>query len=139
MSDTPEAGPANGLRHSSARLAVHIYSFGRFCRPLLASAVLQGCTSVSCGYGLDATFFPMKRSAMAAVGVAVDIIAFMDAVKIERATIAGFDWGSRTVNIMAALWPERWQGHGLRKRYLIGSQEAGQDTVPPKAELPMVV
>ena len=39
--------------------------------------------------------------------VAVDIIALMDALKIGKAVIAGFDWGARTANIMAALWPER--------------------------------
>jgi len=56
----------------------------------------------------------------------------MDAVKIERATIAGFDWGARTVNIMAALWPERCKATVSVSGYLIGSQEAGKIPLPPR-------
>src|SRR5207244_7769287 len=67
--------------------------------------------------------------------VAVDIIALMDALKIQKATLAGFDWGARTVNIMAALWPERCKATVSVSGYLIGSQEAGRMPLPPKAEL----
>lgn len=66
--------------------------------------------------------------------VAVDIIALMDALKIERAVIAGFDWGARTANIMAALWPERCQALVSVSGYLIGSQEANRKPLPPQAE-----
>ena len=67
--------------------------------------------------------------------LAVDIIAFMDALKIEKATLAGFDWGARTANIMAALWPERCKAMVSVSGYLIGSQEIGKMPLPPKAEL----
>ena len=67
--------------------------------------------------------------------VAVDIIALMDALKIEKATLAGFDWGARTANIIAALWPERCKAMVSVSGYLIGSQEAGKMPLPPKAEL----
>jgi pimeloyl-ACP methyl ester carboxylesterase len=67
--------------------------------------------------------------------VAVDIIALMDALKIERATLAGFDWGARTANIIAALWPERCKAIVSVSGYLIGSQESGKMPLPPKAEL----
>src|SRR5262249_40063657 len=67
--------------------------------------------------------------------VAVDMIALMDALKIDKATIAGFDWGARTANIMAALWPERCKAMVSVSGYLIGSQEAGKVPLPPKAEL----
>ena len=67
--------------------------------------------------------------------VAVDIIAFMDALKIEKAMLAGFDWGARTANIVAALWPERCKAMVSVSGYLIGSQEAGKMPLPPKAEL----
>lgn len=66
--------------------------------------------------------------------VAVDIIALMDALKIERAIIAGFDWGARTANILAALWPERCQALVSVSGYLIGSQEANRKPLPPQAE-----
>src|SRR2546429_8225599 len=67
--------------------------------------------------------------------VAVDIIALMDALKIQKATLGGFDWGARTVNIMAALWPERCKATVSVSGYLIGSQEAGKMPLPPKNEL----
>ncbi|BDI34242.1 alpha/beta hydrolase [Capsulimonas corticalis] len=67
--------------------------------------------------------------------VAVDIIALMDALKIESATIAGFDWGARTANIIAALWPERCKALVSVSGYLIGNQAAGKAPLPPEAEL----
>jgi pimeloyl-ACP methyl ester carboxylesterase len=67
--------------------------------------------------------------------VAVDIIALMDALKIERAILAGFDWGARTADIIAAIFPERCKGLVSVSGYLIGSQQAGQVPLPPQAEL----
>ena len=67
--------------------------------------------------------------------VALDIIALMDALKIEKAIIAGFDWGARTADIIAALWPERCKAIVSVSGYLIGSQESGKVPLPPKAEL----
>jgi pimeloyl-ACP methyl ester carboxylesterase len=67
--------------------------------------------------------------------VAVDILALMDAFKIRKAILGGFDWGARTVDIIAALWPERCKGLVSVSGYLIGSQEAGKTPLPPKAEL----
>src|SRR5258707_2288961 len=67
--------------------------------------------------------------------VAVDIIALMDALRIEKATIAGFDWGARTANIVAALWPQRCKAMVSVSGYLIGSQQAGKVPLPPEAEL----
>ena len=67
--------------------------------------------------------------------VAVDIIALMDALKIDQAIFGGFDWGARTVNIIAALWPERCKAMVSVSGYLIGSQEANKAPLPPKAEL----
>lgn len=67
--------------------------------------------------------------------VALDVIALIDALKIEKATIGGFDWGARTACIVAALWPERCKGLVSVSGYLIGGQEAGKMPLPPKAEL----
>ena len=69
------------------------------------------------------------------VAVAADIIALMDALKIEKAVLGGYDWGARTANIMAALWPERVKAMVSVSGYLIGSQQAGRMPLPPKAEL----
>ena len=67
--------------------------------------------------------------------IAVDTIALMDALGIERAIVAGCDWGARTANIVAALWPERCKAMVSVSGYLIGNQKAGKAPLPPKAEL----
>jgi pimeloyl-ACP methyl ester carboxylesterase len=67
--------------------------------------------------------------------LALDFIALMDALKIEKAILAGFDWGARTANIVAALRPERCKAMVSVSGYLIGSQEANKNPLPPKAEL----
>jgi len=67
--------------------------------------------------------------------IASDMIALMDALKIQKAVVAGFDWGARTANIMAALWPERVVAMVSVSGYLIGNQQAGKMPLPPKAEL----
>ena len=69
----------------------------------------------------------------------LDIIALMDALKIEKAIVAGCDWGARTANIIAALWPERCKAMVSVSGYLIGSQEAGKMPLPPTGGAPMVV
>ena len=63
--------------------------------------------------------------------LAVDVIALMDALKIEKAVIGGFDWGARSADIVAALWPERVKALVSVSGYLIGSQEAGKAPLPP--------
>jgi pimeloyl-ACP methyl ester carboxylesterase len=67
--------------------------------------------------------------------IAVDVIALMDALRIERATIGGCDWGARTANIVAVLWPERCKAMVSVSGYLIGSRAVGMMPLPPKAEL----
>jgi pimeloyl-ACP methyl ester carboxylesterase len=67
--------------------------------------------------------------------VAVDIIALMDALKIQKAIVGGFDWGARTANIIAALWPERCKALVSVSGYLIGSPQSNKMPLPPKAEL----
>lgn len=66
---------------------------------------------------------------------AMDTIALMDELKIERALVAGFDWGARTADIVAALWPERVSGLVAVSGYLIGNQMAGAQPLAPAAEL----
>jgi pimeloyl-ACP methyl ester carboxylesterase len=67
--------------------------------------------------------------------VAIDIIALMDALKIQKPILAVFDWGARTANIIAALWPERCKALVSVSGHLIGSQESNKIPLPPKAEL----
>ena len=130
-----EAGPADG----SPVILLHgwpydIYSFVDVA-PLLASAGYRVIVPYVRGYGTTRflsgeTFRNGQPSA-----VAVDTIALMDALKIEKATLAGFDWGARTADIIAALWPERCKALVSVSGYLIGSQESGKMPLPPKAEL----
>jgi pimeloyl-ACP methyl ester carboxylesterase len=67
--------------------------------------------------------------------IAADIVALMYALGIEKATIGGCDWGARTANIIAALWPQRCKALVSVSGYLIGNQQAGKLPLPPKAEL----
>ena len=130
-----EAGPADGpvviLLHG---WPYDIYSFVDVA-PLLASAGYRVIVPYLRGYGTT-RFLSAEtiRNGQQSV-VAVDIIALMDALKIEKATLAGFDWGARTACIMAALWPERCKALVSVSGYLIGNQEAGKVPLPPKAEL----
>ena len=129
-----EAGPADGqpviLLHG---WPYDIYSFVDVA-PLLASAGRRVIVPYLRGYGSTRflsgeTFRNGQPSA-----VATDLIALMDALKIEKATLAGFDWGARTADIVAALWPERCKALVSVSGYLIGSQEAGRAPLPPKGE-----
>jgi pimeloyl-ACP methyl ester carboxylesterase len=129
-----EAGPANGppviLLHG---WPYDIYSFVDVA-PLLAAKGYKVIVPYVRGYGTT-TFLSSStfRNGQPAA-VALDTIALMDALKIRKAIIAGFDWGARTADIMAALWPERCKAIVSVSGYLIGSQEAGKKPLPPKAE-----
>jgi pimeloyl-ACP methyl ester carboxylesterase len=103
--------------------------------PLLANAGYRVIVPYVRGYGTtrflsNDTLRNGQPSALAS-----DMIAFMDALKIDKAILAGFDWGARTANIMAALWPERCKAMVSVSGYLIGSQELGKMPLPPKNEL----
>src|SRR5262249_17920123 len=103
--------------------------------PLLASAGYRVIIPYLRGYGTtrflsNETVRNGQPSAMA-----VDVMAMMDALKIEKPILAGFGWGARTVNIVSALWAERCKATVSVSGYLIGSQDAGRMPLPPKAEL----
>jgi pimeloyl-ACP methyl ester carboxylesterase len=127
----PAAGPAVILLHG---WPYDIYSFVDVA-PLLASAGYRVIVPYLRGYG--ATRFLSNDTVRNGQpsALASDTIALMDALKIEKAILAGFDWGARSVNIVAALWPERCKATVSVSGYLIGSQEAGKMPLPPKAEL----
>jgi pimeloyl-ACP methyl ester carboxylesterase len=130
-----EAGPANGpvviLLHG---WPYDIHSYVDVA-PLLAAKGYRVIVPYLRGYGTtrflsDKTFRNGQQSVLA-----VDIIAFMDALKIEKAIIAGFDWGARTADILAALWPERCKAIVSVSGYLIVNLIANAKPLPPKAEL----
>jgi pimeloyl-ACP methyl ester carboxylesterase len=130
-----EAGPANG----PAVILLHGWPYGIHSfvdvAPLLASAGYHVIVPYLRGYGttrflMSDTFRNGEPAALAS-----DIIALMDALKIEQAIIGGFDWGARTANIVAALWPQRCKAMVSVSGYLIGSQAAGKMPLPPQAEL----
>ncbi len=130
-----EAGSANGpviiLLHG---WPYDIHAFADVA-PLLASRGYRVIIPYLRGYGTtrflsDDAIRNGQQSAFA-----VDTITLMDALKIEKAIIAGFDWGARTSCILAVLWPERCKALVSVSGYLIGNQEAGMMPLPPKAEL----
>jgi len=129
-----EAGPASGppviLLHG---WPYDIYSFVDVA-PILASAGYRVIVPYLRGYGTTSflSSATMRNGEQAAV--ALDIIALMDALKIKKAVIGGFDWGARTAAIIAALWPDRCKALVSVSGYLIGSREAAQVPFPPVAE-----
>ncbi|AXE95680.1 MULTISPECIES: alpha/beta fold hydrolase [Paraburkholderia] len=130
-----EAGPRNGpvviLLHG---WPYDIYSYAEVT-PLLVAAGYRVIVPYLRGYGSTRILSAdTPRNGQQAV-IAVDIINLMDALKIDKAIFGGFDWGARTVNIIAALWPERCKAMVSVSGYLIGSQAANKGPLPPKAEL----
>lgn len=130
-----ETGPADGppiiLLHG---WPYDIHSFVEVA-PLLAAQGYRAIMPHLRGYGstrfLAANTFRNGQPA----AIAEDIVAFMDALRIDRAVLAGFDWGARTADIVAALWPQRTKGLVAVSGYLISSQESGRQPLPPEAEL----
>lgn len=130
-----EVGPAEG----PVVLILHgwpydIHSYADVA-PLLAAAGYRVIVPHLRGYGTTRFLLPETMRNGQQSAIAVDMVALMDALKIERATIAGYDWGARTANIIAALWPERCKGMVSVSGYLIGSPEANRVPLPPSAEL----
>jgi pimeloyl-ACP methyl ester carboxylesterase len=126
----PNDGPAVLLLHG---WPYDIHSYGEVT-PRLAAAGYRVVVPHLRGFGTtrflsEATL----RNGEQAV-LAVDALALMDALEIETAVVGGFDWGARTADIVAALWPERVSGLVSVSGYLIGSQEAGRVPLPPEAE-----
>jgi pimeloyl-ACP methyl ester carboxylesterase len=126
----PKEGPAVVLLHG---WPYDIHSF-LDVTPALAAAGYHVIVPYLRGYGSTrfrsaATFRNGQPSALA-----LDIVHLMDALKIERATFAGFDWGARSADIIGALWPERCRGIVSVSGYLIGSQASGKVPLPPAAE-----
>jgi pimeloyl-ACP methyl ester carboxylesterase len=124
----PATGPAVVLLHG---WPIHSYVD---VAPLLASAGYRVIVPYLRGYGTtrflsSQTFRNGQQSA-----VALDVVALMDALRIQKAVIAGFDWGARTAGILAALWPERCKAIVSVSGYLITSLEANLQPLPPVAE-----
>ena len=130
-----EGGPTDGpvviLLHG---WPYDIYSYVDVA-PLLASAGYRVIVPYLRGYGTTHFLSNDTPRNGQPLAMAVDIIALMDGLKIQKATVAGYDWGARTADILAALWPERCKALVSVSGYLIGSQEAGKMPLPPEAEL----
>jgi len=130
-----QAGPPDGppvvLLHG---WPYDIYSFIDVT-PALASAGFRVIVPYLRGYGTTRFLSNETLRNGQPSALAMDTVAFMDALKIDKAILAGFDWGGRTVNIVSALWPERCKATVVVSGYLIGSQAAGKAPLPPGAEL----
>ena len=130
-----EAGPADG----PAVILLHgwpydIHSFVDVA-PLLAATGHRVIVPYLRGYGTTQFLSSETVRNGQQAALAVDTVALMGALKIEKAIIGGFDWGARTADIVAALWPERCTALVSVSGYLIGNQKAGELPLPPKAEL----
>jgi pimeloyl-ACP methyl ester carboxylesterase len=127
----PTGGPAVILLHG---WPYDIHSYVDVA-PLLAEAGFRVIVPYLRGYGTTRFLSgETLRNGQQSV-LALDIIALMDALRIEKVILAGFDWGARTANVIAALWPERCKALVSVSGYLIGSPEANKMPLAPKAEL----
>ena len=130
-----EAGPADGpvviLLHG---WPYDIYAFVDVV-PVLAQAGFRVIAPWLRGYGTTRFLSADTPRNGQQAALAIDVIALMDALKIDKAVVAGFDWGARTADIVAAIWPERVKALVSVSGYLIGSQEANKKPLPPSAEL----
>ncbi|MBB6093990.1 pimeloyl-ACP methyl ester carboxylesterase [Povalibacter uvarum] len=111
-----------------------IHSFADVA-PALAAKGYRVVVPYLRGYGPTRFLSPDTPRNAQQSALALDVIALMDALRIRKAIVAGFDWGARTANIVAALWPERCKAMVSVSGYLIGSREANERPLPPKAEL----
>jgi pimeloyl-ACP methyl ester carboxylesterase len=130
-----DAGPADG----PAAVLLHgwpydIHSYLDVV-PLLTAAGYRVIVPHLRGYGTTRFLSNETLRNGEQAALALDTVALMDALGIESALVAGFDWGARTADIVAALWPERCSGLVSVSGYLIGSQAAGKLPLPPEAEL----
>jgi len=130
-----EVGPANGppviLLHG---WPYDIHSYADVA-PSLASAGYRAIVPHLRGYGTTRFLSSQTARNGQQAALAVDIVALMDALGIEKAILAGYDWGARSADIVAALWPERTKALVSVSGYLIGSQSINSMPLPPKAEL----
>jgi pimeloyl-ACP methyl ester carboxylesterase len=129
-----EAGPAGG----PAVMLLHgwpydIYSFAEVT-PALAAAGYRVIVPFVRGYGTTRFLSEDTPRNGQQAALAADVTELMDALGIERAILAGFDWGARSADVVAALWPDRCQALVSVSGYLIGSQAAGEAPLPPAAE-----
>jgi pimeloyl-ACP methyl ester carboxylesterase len=130
-----EAGPDNG----QPVLLLHgwpydIHSYAEVA-PALASGGYRVVVPHLRGYGTTRFLSSQAVRNGQQSALAVDAVALMDALGIDAAVIGGFDWGARTANVVAAVWPERCRAMVSVSGYLIGSQEANKAPLPPAAEL----
>ncbi|HXP00490.1 MAG TPA: alpha/beta hydrolase [Luteibacter sp.] len=129
--DGPAGGPPALLLHG---WPYDIYAFVEVA-PILAAAGYRVIVPYLRGYGSTRFLSPSTPRNAQQAALAADVTALMDALKIQKAVIAGFDWGARCADIVAALWPERCKALVSVSGYLIGSQELNRAPLPPKAEL----
>lgn len=130
-----EQGPADGpvviLLHG---WPYDIHSFEQVA-PALAAKGYRVLVPYVRGYGQTRFLSAATPRNAQPSALASDVIAFMDALHVQRAVLAGFDWGARTADIVSALWPERVKALVSVSGYLISSQEAAKAPLPPSAEL----
>ncbi len=127
----PLDGPAVVLLHG---WPYDIHSFAEVT-PILTGAGCRVVVPHLRGHGTTRFLADETARNGEQAAVAVDVIALLDALGIGEAVLGGFDWGARTAAIVAALWPERCNGLISVSGYLIGSQQAGEQPLPPAAEL----
>jgi pimeloyl-ACP methyl ester carboxylesterase len=130
-----EVGPVDGpvviLLHG---WPYDVYAYAEVA-PVLASAGYRVIVPYLRGFGpthfLSANGFRNGEQ----LAFALDTVAFMDALKIDAPILAGYDYGGRAADIVAALWPERCKALVSGQGYLIVNYAANRQPSPPRDEL----
>lgn len=131
VDEGPTNGPVAILLHG---WPYDIHSYKEVV-PMLTQAGYRVIVPHLRGHGTTRFLDTKTRRNGEPAALATDIIDLMNALKIDKATLAGYDWGARTADIIAAAWPQRVNGLVSVSGYLISSQEAGRQPLPPAAEL----
>src|SRR6185369_12229977 len=127
----PPSGPAVLLLHGWP-YDIHSYAAAA---PMLAAEGYRVVVPHLRGYGSTRFLSEEAPRNGQQAALAVDAVALLDALEIDSAIVAGFDWGARTANVMTALWPDRCKAMVSVSGYLIGNQEANRAPLPPAGEL----
>ena len=125
----PADGPAVVLLHGWP-YDIHSYEG---VTPRLAAAGYRVIVPYLRGYGTTRFLSEGTVRNGQQAALALDAVALIDALGIETAIVAGFDWGARTADVMAVLWPERCKAIVSVSGYLISSPAGNQTPLPPQA------
>ncbi len=102
--------------------------------PILAQAGARVIVPYLRGYGPTRFLKAETPRSGEQAALGADLLALMDALKIERAVLGGYDWGGRAACVVAGLWPERVDALVSGNSYNIQSIAHAMEPASPAEE-----